>query len=106
MHFWQGLIGGGVMVLVATVLASLGLMIFGTSQPEFLSSYIQLMTEYLKTFPPEVIKQIGKEVYESNLKALPATNISELVETYFAQGIAIGFFVSIILSVILRKQQP
>lgn len=104
LHFWQGLIGGGVTVLVATSLASVGLLIFGTYNQQFLSSYIELMTEYLKTFPPEIVKQIGKEVYESNLKALPATNMRELVETYFAQGIAIGFFVNIILSVILRKQ--
>jgi len=104
LYFWQGLIGSGIMVLVATLLASIGMLIFGKYNSQFLSSYIELRTAYLKTFPPEIVKQIGKEVYESNLNALPATNISGLVETYFAQGIAIGFFVSIILSVILRKQ--
>jgi hypothetical protein len=62
------------------------------------------MTDYLKTFPKEDIERIGKDVYERNLNDLPETNIRKLVETYFAQGIAIGFFVNIILSVILRRQ--
>jgi len=104
LYFWQGLIGGGLTVFIATLLASIGLFVFGMYNAEFVPEYIRLMTEYLKTFPPEVIEQIGKDIYESNLEALPATNITGLVETYFAQGIAIGFFVSIILSVILRKQ--
>jgi len=58
----------------------------------------------LKSFPKEDISRIGKEIYERNLAALPATNVFDLIQTYFMQGIVIGFFVNIILSVILRRQ--
>jgi hypothetical protein len=104
LYFWQGMIGGGLIVLIATVLSSIGLQIFGSLEEGFVTQYIKLMTDYLKTFPKEDIERIGKDVYERNLNALPETNIGKLVETYFAQGIAIGFFVNIILSVILRRQ--
>jgi len=80
------------------------LIVFGNFEPDFIASYINRMTVYLQTFSKEDIERIGKEVFDRNLKALPATNIYEMAKTYFAQGLAIGLFVSIILSVITRKQ--
>jgi len=104
LYFWQGLIGSGVVVISASVLAAFGVWLFGTFEPNLLTSYIEQMTTYLKGFPPEDIERIGKEVYERNLEQLPATNIATLAfTTYLFQGLVIGFFISIILSVILRK---
>lgn len=105
LYFWQGLFGSFIVVLITSVLGGGGLYVFGTYEPEFVNSYIREMTLYLKTFAPEDIERIGKDIYERNLNDLPATNISKLVITHFAQGMMIGFFVSIILSVVLRKTQ-
>ncbi len=104
LHFWQGLIGAMALVVVATTIGSLSLHVFGSFEKDFVSSYISLMTEYLKSFPQHEIDLIGKEIYARNLSALPSTHIGTLTITYFAQGMGIGLFVSIILSVILRKQ--
>jgi hypothetical protein len=103
LYFWQGLIGCFVIVLVSTVISSLGLYVFGLLKPEFLTTYVAAATAYLKTFPPEAIEQIGKDAYESNLKSLPATNLGVMIETYFLKGMLIGLFVSLLLSVILRR---
>jgi hypothetical protein len=62
------------------------------------------MTEYLNSFSEEDINRIGKDVFDSNLSALPATDGKQIGGKYFFQSVLIGFFVSIILSVILRKQ--
>lgn len=104
LYFWQGLIGSVLVVVVATIIAAIGLQIFGNLEKGFVTSYVVEMTAYLKTFPKEDIDRIGKEVYDRNLEQLPATNSSILAFTYFMQGLVIGFFVSIILSAILRKQ--
>lgn len=104
LYFWQGMIGGFVMVTVAGTVAALGLLIFSSVEKEFISSYVEAMTQYLKTFPKEDIERIGKEVYERNLEQLPSTNGKQLASLYFVQGMMIGLFVTIILSVILRKQ--
>jgi hypothetical protein len=105
LFFWQALFGSFVIVMLSSLISSAGLYLFGSVEEEFVTSYVQQMTQYLKTFPPEEIQRIGKDIYERNLRELPSTNISTLVLTHFAQGIIIGFFVSIILSVILRKTQ-
>ena len=104
LYFWQGIIGSFLMVVTSTIIAAIGLQIFGSMVKKFVPSYVEQMTVYLKTFPKEDIERIGKDVYERNLELLPATNISVLAFTYFIQGLVIGLFVSIILSVILRKQ--
>jgi hypothetical protein len=102
--FWQGLAGGALVTLIASTITSGLLWLFGNWEEEFVISYVNQFTAYLKSFPKEDINRIGKEIYERNLNALPATNSLDLTQTYFMQGLAIGFFVNIVLSVILRKQ--
>ena len=104
LHFSQAMFGGLSVVLIATVITSVLLWLFGRWEQNFVASYVTQLTTYLKSFPKEDISRIGKEIYERNLAALPATNVFDLIQTYFMQGIVIGFFVNIILSVILRRQ--
>lgn len=105
LFFWQGLFASFIVVIVTSVFAGIGLWVFGTLEPAFVSDYVREMTAYLQKFTEEDLARarIGKETYERNLAQLPATNISTLVLTHFAQGMIIGFFISLILSVILRK---
>lgn len=104
LHFPQGMMGSFIMVMTAATAASLLLWAFTAVEADFVSDYVKGMTEYLKTFPESDIERIGKESYERNLENLPATNGKQIASSYFVQSMVIGFFVSIILSVILRKQ--
>ena len=109
LYFWQGLFGSFIVVVVASSLAGVGLWVFGILETDFIPDYVREMTAYLQKFTEEDLARarIGKETYERNLAQLPATNISKLVQTHFAQGMMIGLFISLILSVILRKtNQP
>lgn len=104
LYFWQAMAGGLTVVLVATTMTSCLLWLFGIWERDFVASYITQLTAYLHSFPQEDIDRIGKAVYDRNLSELPATNIFDLAQIYFVQGIVIGFFVTIIVSVILRRQ--
>lgn len=104
LYFFQAMVGSGVVVVIASVISTAGLYAFGVVETGFVKEYVNQMTLYLKTFGAEDIERIGKEVFDSNLQALPATNMHELAVTYFGQGLVIGFFVSIVLSVIVRRQ--
>jgi hypothetical protein len=103
LYFWQGMTGALTVVLVAATITSCLLWLFGIWEKDFVASYVKEFTTYLQSFPKEDIDRIGKEVYDRNLKALPATNAFDLVQTYFVQGIVVGLFVGIIVSVILRR---
>jgi hypothetical protein len=95
--FAQAMLGGLAVVLIMTTITSILLHLFG-------QTYIEQVTVYLKSFSKEDIEKIGREIYERNLASLPATNMAQLTQIYFVHGLVIGFFVNIILSVILRRQ--
>jgi hypothetical protein len=103
LYFWQAMTGGLTVVLVASIITSCLLWLFGNWEKDFVASYVTQFTTYLQSFPKEDIDRIGKEVYDRNLSKLPATNVLDLVQTYFMQGMVVGVFVCIIVSVILRR---
>ena len=104
LYFWQGLIISFIFVNIFGAVAGGLLWIFALIVPAFVSDYIRSQTEILSNMPQEIIDRIGKDVYDRNLELLPATNAFDLASLYFTQSLIIGFFISIILSVILRRQ--
>jgi Protein of unknown function (DUF4199) len=104
LYFWQGMMGSYLVIAVAGTIGALGLLLFAYLEKDFVPAYIRTMTQYLEAFPQEEIKAIGKEVYDRNLALLPFTTSKLLAISYFGHGILIGLFISIVLSVILRKQ--
>lgn len=90
--------------LVFAVLVMGFVWLFSVLNPSFVTDYINLMTIQLKSLDPAIIEQLGKDAYERNLAALPATNGGTLAFDYFIKSLMISFFVSIIISVILRRQ--
>ena len=104
LHFFQGMLGSFVMVATAGALGSVLYRIFGAVEPDFVPEYVKLMTEYIKGFPEEEVARVGKETIDRNLEALPSTNMAQIALLYLAQSFGIGLFISIILSVILRKE--
>ncbi|HMV10781.1 MAG TPA: DUF4199 domain-containing protein [Cyclobacteriaceae bacterium] len=103
LHFWQGMAGGFIMVMVAATVASALFWVFTALEKDFIREYVVQMTGYLKSFAPEDIERIGKDAFQRNLEDLPSTNGKQIAASYFIQSMVIGFFVTIILSVSLRK---
>jgi len=104
LFFWQGMIACGLFVITYGIITALLIWIFALNVPGFVTQYVELATNQVKTLPQEAIDQIGRDVYEKNLTMLPLTKGSDLAVLYLVQCFGIGFFISIILSVILRRQ--
>jgi len=79
-------------------------MIFGTMQPLFLADYVTEFTRQIQNLPPDTVDKIGKEVIALNLEKLPTTTIGDLSGLYVWQSFIMSFFISVIISVILRRQ--
>lgn len=104
LYLWQGLIASFLFVSMFATVAAGTIWIFSTLVPAFLERYIKLSAEQLNNLPPDIIEKIGKEVVERNLIILPSTNAFDLATLYFWQCFMIGLFLSIIFSVISRRQ--
>lgn len=104
LFFWQGMIGAFLLVLSYSIIVTTFILVFGSFEPAFVRDYITQFTEQARTFPPEVIEEIGRDEFEKSLQQLQSATIRDLGLSYFVQSGIIGFFVGIILSVILRRQ--
>lgn len=104
LSFGSAMICAFLFTLVFAVVALGFIWLFSVLNPAFVTDYVNLMTAQLKSLNPAVVEQIGKDTIERNLAALPATNGGTLAFDYFIKSLMISFFVSLIISVILRRQ--
>jgi len=104
LFFWQGMIASFLLTFVFATIVSTLLLIFTYWQPEFVNSFIKLSLEQVQTYTPEDIARIGKENFEGGIKSLQEADAVFMAKRYFFQCFIISFFISIIISVILRRQ--
>jgi len=104
LKMWEGMSAGMLFLAVTAIVAAIGILIFGTIKPAFVTDYIAEFTEQIRGLDESSVKQIGKDTLESSLKALPGTTIGDLASLYVWQTFVTGFFISVIISVILRRQ--
>lgn len=102
--FWQGMLGSLAFIATFGLIASLLLFLFMQFQPDYVSSYSATVLESLKKFSPEDIDRVGKQAYNEELQSINLITDRFLSIRYFIQCFGIGVFISIIISVILRKQ--
>lgn len=103
LYFWQGMVMSYAFIAVFAVITAMSILLISSVQPEFISDYIRLFIEQATQGKDEMIKQMGAENFERNLEAIRATNAPERALVYVIQSAWIGLFISIIISIILRK---
>lgn len=105
LYFWQGMMMSLVFTLVFALITSFVIWAFATWKPEFVAEFVKLFQERYRAFPPQqLVEQVGKETFERNLQALAATKPIDLARQFFWQSVVISLFLSVIISVILRRQ--
>ncbi len=106
LFFWQGMIACFVLTFTFAAIASLFLIAFSSLEKDFIPKYVALFIERAHAnYTDKEIEQIGKEVYEQSLRDLPTSATPfRLGISYFFGTHAISFLISIIISVILRRQ--
>ena len=104
LYFSQGILASFLFTACYALLSSLLLWLFMLLEPSFIADYISLSIDQLQSLPGEIVERIGKDVYAKSLESLPRTRAFDLAVLYFVQSFLISLFVSIILSVILRRQ--
>lgn len=105
LHFIQGMAASLIFVTVSGVIGAMIVLIFCKLEPDFVSDFIKQGFESARSFAsnPDLTAE-EKSRLTVMMEGLSATNGKALAGQHFVQSLIIGFFISIILSVILRKQ--
>jgi len=104
LFFWQGMAGGFFLHLFYGMAVSIAILLFGIFQPDFVNSYVNALTLQFQKNEKVIIERVGSEVFHQQLAKLPHTAAFDLASDYFLKSMLIGLFLSLIFSVILRKQ--
>jgi len=104
LFFWQGLAGSLVLLAVMSVTGYIGILIFGSLEPEFVKMYITQGLEQINNIPADSADEIGKSAIEEVRKTIHETSVSWMAKRYAVQTYLFGFFIAVIISVVLRRQ--
>ena len=96
------MISSYIFLIVYGVVCAVAIAIFAAVVPEFNTDYTKQSIELLKN-NPDFIKKIGEKEFERNFTEAAPTNGLRLGFVYFLTTLAIGFFMSLVLTVIMRK---
>lgn len=106
LHFWQGMTMGMIAYILMALLASLFIFIFSSIEAtDFLSEYIRIATGQLQANKDLFIETISEKTYNETLAQLPATRPVHLTVDYLLKSMPIGLFLTIVLSVLFRRQR-
>ena len=106
MHFWQGMAMGMIAYILMAFGAALFIYFFGEiSSTNFMLEYIRISTGQLVTNKDLFIETIGEKTYTETLAQLPTTRPIHLAVDYLLKSMPIGLFLTIILSVLLRRKE-
>lgn len=104
LSFGQAMITNLLFTIVFATGVAAALWLWCLVYPDFLTDYIALATEQIRAIEPQIVEQLGKDSYQRNLERLPDTHGGDLALDYWVKSFILSFFISMILSVILRRQ--
>lgn len=104
LYFWQGMVYSYVLLTSLALLASTFVWIFAATNKSFIPSYIQKLLAQFTANKAVIVENVGIDAYNSQLQNLPLTSAADLAIDYFLKSMIIGLFLTIIFSVILRRQ--
>jgi len=105
LHFWQGISIGMITYVLITFLTSIFIGIFAKwIEPAFVSEYIRLSIDQLNQHKEAILETLGADKFNAAVKKLPSTTAGDLAFDYFLKSMPIGFILTLIISVLLRKQ--
>jgi len=104
LHFWQGMIIGITCYLTISFIISMGIAIFGAFEPGYVKHYVEEISAVLGDNKEAIIEKVGEESYRTQMETLPFTTVYDLAIDYMLKSMFIGLFLTIIISVILRRQ--
>lgn len=104
LYFWQGMFGSYVFIITSALIGSGFTWSMARWNAGFLPKYIEKLQQQLLGYKEQFIAGMGSDAYNQQLAKLPLTSPLDLATDYFLKSMIIGLFLTIIISVILRKQ--
>lgn len=104
LHFWQGMTLGFLVYAISTSLFFLSQIIYFTFDAEAVINYQDAATKFLEERSALFIEKFGDEAYQSQFYEIKQVTKWDLIWGSSVKKILAGFFITPVISIILRKQ--
>jgi hypothetical protein len=104
LHYWQGMTVGVITYLLMGLISFVFIMIFIELEPQALTDYITNRLALMEASKVQFLEQLGEETYNTAMVDLSKTSGLDLAIDDFLKKSVIGLMLTIMISVILRKQ--
>lgn len=104
LFFSQAMLGSLILLGVMSLIGYIGIWLFATVEPDFVKLYIVQGLDQINNIPGENADEIGKSAIEEVRKTIHLTTVSWMAKRYAIQTYLFGFFIAVIISVVLRRQ--
>ena len=107
LHFWQGLLAGIIFYIGLGLVVGLFILLFGNSEAAFLQEYIEGTIRGLELNKEQLTSEsaitITEEEFQRQITMMRATRPYQMAIDYFIKSCVIGFFLTVLLAVFMRK---
>lgn len=104
LHFWQGMSIGFLVYVVASVIFFAGQLIYFHLDGDAVINYREAATNFLKDRADMYQEEFGEEGFQNQLREIGQVSAWSLVWSSSVKKILAGFFITPMISIILRKQ--
>ncbi len=104
LHFWQGITVGMIIIFLASVIFTTFSSTYYLINQEVFKEYVQNAITVFENQKPKLLETISEEEYLQKLEDVKNTTISDLAITDFFKKAGVGFLVTPVIAVLLRKQ--
>lgn len=104
LHFWQGMTIGFNIYFFSTIIFGIHLLIYFQMDITALSDYKEAAKIFLMEKKELYIDKMGVEMFQSQLESINSVTSNDLLLSATLKKILAGFFITPVISIILRKQ--
>lgn len=104
LHFWQGISIGLIVLIPAVILFSISFFVIFDQNPELIDGYRAGAKALLESKKEIFLKEFSQEQFNEQLAAVGDVTNWQLVTNTFWKKLFAGFFVTPVVSIILRKK--
>ena len=103
-HFWQGMTGGMICYLIISAVSAIFILVMTVIiDPDLTTNYIEARIELMEEKQNAMTERIGEERYLQVKSDIQQTTPSRLAWDDFLKKSFLGLFLTIVISIILRK---
>lgn len=104
LHFWQGMTIGFIVYALGSAIFLLGQIFYYNFDTDAVINYQSAATKFLEERSEIFIDKFGEDMYQLQLEEIKHVTKWDLIQESTVKKIIAGFFITPVISIILRKQ--